>query len=394
MRVTSMLPDVQYELQQSQQNLSTALQQVSTGLRVNQLSDDPTASANMVRSLAASSAVDRYTSTGNTVLSTLQSADSALSSVVTSLNSALSLGTQGANGTMNSADRTGVATQIQAVLSNVVAQANTSFQGSYVFAGTASTTPPFVQASSSYTSSATTLSAATPLTAGASTTLSDAQTGQSFTFKAAAGDTVATLTQAVAGAVAAGTLSAGTSVSTSASGGLAIASTTGVVATSTDAALGSLSATPGTSIPTAYAYVGNNGTNTVAVGDNLTVAGNLSGSQVFTSGANVIQSLGNLITALQSGTSAQIGTAAQSINTALNFVSQQRIPLGNSISQINSQETYLAQDTVTLTAQQNALVGVNLAEAATNLSQAELNNSAMLAAAAKVVPQTLLDYLK
>jgi len=394
MRVTSMLPNVQYELQQSQQNLSTALQQVSTGLRVNQLSDDPTASANMVRSLAASSAVDRYTSTGNTVLSTLQSADSALSSVVTSLNSALSLGTQGANGTMNSADRTGVATQIQAVLSNVVAQANTSFQGSYVFAGTASTTPPFVQASSSYTSSATTLSAATPLTAGASTTLSDAQTGQSFTFKAAAGDTVATLTQAVAGAVAAGTLSAGTSVSTSASGGLAIASTTGVVATSTDAALGSLSATPGTSIPTAYAYVGNNGTNTVAVGDNLTVAGNLSGSQVFTSGANVIQSLGNLITALQSGTSAQIGTAAQSINTALNFVSQQRIPLGNSISQINSQETYLAQDTVTLTAQQNALVGVNLAEAATNLSQAELNNSAMLAAAAKVVPQTLLDYLK
>jgi len=394
MRVTSMLPNVQYELQQSQQNLSTALQQVSTGLRVNQLSDDPTASANMVRSLAASSAVDRYTSTGNTVLSTLQSADSALSSVVTSLNSALSLGTQGANGTMNSADRTGVATQIQAVLSNVVAQANTSFQGSYVFAGTASTTPPFVQASSSYTSSATTLSAATPLTAGASTTLSDAQTGQSFTFKAAAGDTVATLTQAVAGAVAAGTLSAGTSVSTSASGGLAIASTTGVVATSTDAALGSLSATPGTSIPTAYAYVGNNGTNTVAVGDNLTVAGNLSGSQVFTSGANVIQSLGNLITALQSGTSAQIGTAAQSINTALNFVSQQRIPLGNSISQINSQETYLAQDTVTLTAQQNALVGVNLAEAATNLSQAELNNSAMLAAAAKVAPQTLLDYLK
>jgi flagellar hook-associated protein 3 len=394
MRVTSMLPDIQSQLQQSQQNLATALQQVSTGLRVNQLADDPTASASMVRSLSASAAVDRYTSTGNTVLSTLQSADSALSAVVTSLNSALSLGTQGANGTMNAADRTGVATQIQAVLGSVVAQANTAFQGTYVFAGTASTAPPFVQASSSYTSSATTLTSATPLTAGASTTLSDAQTGQSFTFKAAAGDTVATLTQAVSAAVSAGTLSAGTTASVSATGGLAIASSSGVVASSTDAALGTLSATPGTTVANAYAYVGNNDTNSVAVGDNLSVAGNLSGSQVFTSGANVIQSLGSLVNALQTGTSAQIGGATQAISTALNFISQQRIPLGNNISQIDSQETYLAQETVTLTSQQNSLVGVNLAEAATNLSQAELNNSAILAAAAKVVPQTLLDYLK
>jgi flagellin-like hook-associated protein FlgL len=40
------------------------------------------------------------------------------------------------------------------------------------------------------------------------------------------------------------------------------------------------------------------------------------------------------------------------------------------------------------------LVGIDLATAATNLSQAQLNNSTVLAAAAKVMPQTLLDYLK
>jgi hypothetical protein len=34
-----------------------------------------------------------------------------------------------------------------------------------------------------------------------------------------------------------------------------------------------------------------------------------------------------------------------------------------------------------------------LATAATNLSQAELANSAVLAAASKVLPQTLLNYL-
>ena len=60
MRVANMLPDIQYQMQQSQQALATATEQVSTGLRVNQLSDDPAASANMVRSLAYSANVDQY----------------------------------------------------------------------------------------------------------------------------------------------------------------------------------------------------------------------------------------------------------------------------------------------------------------------------------------------
>ena len=48
MRVTNMVPDIQYAMQQSQTALSAALQQVSTGLRVNQPSDDPAAAAKMV----------------------------------------------------------------------------------------------------------------------------------------------------------------------------------------------------------------------------------------------------------------------------------------------------------------------------------------------------------
>jgi flagellar hook-associated protein 3 FlgL len=121
---------------------------------------------------------------------------------------------------------------------------------------------------------------------------------------------------------------------------------------------------------------------------------NLPGDQLFTSGTNVIGALGNLITALQSGTSAQIGAATATVSSALNGVSQQRIPLDTTISQLNSQESYLGQETVTLSTQQTSLVGISLAVAATNLSQAELTNSAVLAAAAKVLPQTLLDYLK
>jgi flagellin-like hook-associated protein FlgL len=78
----------------------------------------------------------------------------------------------------------------------------------------------------------------------------------------------------------------------------------------------------------------------------------------------------------------------------LTYVGQQRAPLDNAISQLNSQDSYLSQEKITLTTQQTALVGVNLADAATNLSQAQLVNSSVLAAAAKIMPQTLLDYLK
>jgi flagellar hook-associated protein 3 FlgL len=97
---------------------------------------------------------------------------------------------------------------------------------------------------------------------------------------------------------------------------------------------------------------------------------------------------------LQSGTLTDIGTATIAVSTALNYVSQQRVPLGNSIAQLNSQESYLNQETVTLSTQQTSLVGIDLATAATNLSQAETTNNAVLAAAAKVLPQTLLDYLQ
>ena len=60
---------------------------------------------------------------------------------------------------------------------------------------------------------------------------------------------------------------------------------------------------------------------------------------------------------------------------------------------MNSQDTYLQQETVTLASQQTSLIGVDEAKAATNLSQAETDNNAALAAAAKVMPDTLLNYL-
>jgi flagellar hook-associated protein 3 FlgL len=291
----NMVPNMLAAIQQSETNLQTALQQVSTGKSVNLPSDNPAAAADMVQNNIESANVDQYTQNISNVQSTVQNADSALSTVVSSLTQAISLGTEGANGTNSAANQQAIATQVQGILTGVVSQANLSYQGAYVFAGTASTTQPYTADSSS---------------------------------------------------------------------------------------------------PSGYTYNGNNDVNSVQVGDQLSVQVNLPGSQVFSNpNANVLGSLSSLVSALQSGNTSAIATATASVSAAMNYVSQQRVVYGNAESQLNAQETYLQQETVNLSSQATSLVGVDLAKAATTLSQAETANNAALAAAAKVVPNTLLNYL-
>jgi len=161
---------------------------------------------------------------------------------------------------------------------------------------------------------------------------------------------------------------------------------------------GTSTATPYTAdsaSPTGYTYNGNNDTNSVAVGDQMTVQVNLPGSQIFSNSSNnVLGSLSSLVTALQSGNSASIAKATTAVDSAVNYISQQQAFYSNAETQLTSQQTTLQQDTVTLSTQANNLIGVNEATAATNLSQAETDNSAALAAVAKVLPNSLLNYLE
>jgi flagellar hook-associated protein 3 FlgL len=152
--------------------------------------------------------------------------------------------------------------------------------------------------------------------------------------------------------------------------------------------------TADSSSPTGYTYNGNNDTNSVEVGDNLSVQVNLPGSQVFSNSRNsVIGALSSLVTALQSGSTSSISSATSAVTSAIGFLGQQQAFYSSAQGQLSAQETTLQQDTVTLTTQATNLVGVNEATAATELSQAETDNSAVLAAAAKVLPDTLLNYL-
>jgi flagellar hook-associated protein 3 FlgL len=116
----------------SEQKLTSEL---SSGLRVSSLSDDPVAAGQSSLLSTAISRDDTFVQTASSAQSLMQVADSALSSVVTQLTSAISLAVAGNNGTQNASDLTSLSQQLASIRDQVVSLANTSYQGTYIFAG-------------------------------------------------------------------------------------------------------------------------------------------------------------------------------------------------------------------------------------------------------------------
>jgi len=285
--------DLLAALWQTQQDQQTALQQLSSGKRVNQPSDDPAAAAIYSGNVATESRIDQYLQSVASLRALFQSADAALGSVVTALNQAITLGTEAANGDMNPDNLQQILQGVQGVQNQVLQLANTSFRGTYIFAGTATTTVPF-------------------------------------------------------------------------------ALNGGVVT-----------------------YNGNSGVNNVAIADGRTLEMNQAGDQIFQNASgDVFGSLQALITGLQNGDKTAIASATTAVGEALQRLNVQRTFYGNNLNQLNGDESALQQQNLNLKSQDNTLVGIDLAEAATNLSQAQTAHQATLSAAAQVLQPSLLDYLR
>jgi flagellar hook-associated protein 3 FlgL len=136
-------PNILTDLFQQQSQEQTYIQELATGLRVNEPSDDPAAAAADVENQALQSQTDQYLQNTSNLEGTLQTADSTLSSVVTALTTAISLGTQGASSGLSASNLQEIAQQVQNIQSQIVQLANTSYQGSYIFGGTATQSAPF-----------------------------------------------------------------------------------------------------------------------------------------------------------------------------------------------------------------------------------------------------------
>jgi flagellar hook-associated protein 3 FlgL len=117
--------------------------ELSSGLSVTSLEDNPTAVAQSVQ-LGSSIAVDdTFVQTASSEQSQLQVADSALGEVVTQVTSALSLAVQGSSGGLSASNLATIGQQLVGIRDQVLSLANSSYQGEYVFGGSVGSTAPF-----------------------------------------------------------------------------------------------------------------------------------------------------------------------------------------------------------------------------------------------------------
>ena len=125
--------------------------ELSSGYAVSSAADNPAATQNLVDLGSSLAAAQAYQSNLGNVQAEASSADTAIASAITLIQSAQSLATQGASSTMTAAQRRNLAVQVQAMQQQMVSLANTNTGGRFIFGGDQDQLPPYQYNASSAT---------------------------------------------------------------------------------------------------------------------------------------------------------------------------------------------------------------------------------------------------
>jgi flagellin len=172
------------ELTLTSNALSNTLEQLSSGSRINSGADDP-AGLSIANGLQANiSALTQSVSNANDGVGELQLADGALAQVTNLLNTAVTLATESATGTVSNGQRTAIQAQYASILAeiNQIGTA-TTYNGQSVFQS--GTEPDLNAADSANNGTTAPVSLDSALTVGDTTSVSAG--GVIFTYTAAAG---------------------------------------------------------------------------------------------------------------------------------------------------------------------------------------------------------------
>jgi len=270
-------------LDQAQSNEQQLSSELSGGVSITSLSENPVGAGQNVLLLNQIQQDDSFTASSSLVTGQLQVADSALGSVVSELTQAVTLATSANNGTMNASDVKSIGNQISGILDEVQSLANTSYEGQFIFAGGQTSTAPF-------------------------------------------------------------------STSTASS-------------------------------PRVTTYSGDEDVNYLELPNGQKIQLNVPGDQIFQgSGANsVFGALNALVADYSTGTvdTSQAVNDTEALGTALNFVSQQRVTVDNSITQLSAASSAVTNEETQLTTAQTDLMQADIPTVSTQLSLAETQQTAL-----------------
>lgn len=135
--------NTKYSLSMYSQRIAALQEQVASGARVNRASDDPGDAYRIMRLKAQSASLEQYERNVQEATRTLELGHSLISEVSNNLQSVLQKVEQAASGTYSDANRVVLGEDINSILDQVLALANTENLGQYVFSGANSHVKPY-----------------------------------------------------------------------------------------------------------------------------------------------------------------------------------------------------------------------------------------------------------
>jgi flagellar hook-associated protein 3 FlgL len=389
-----------------QSALAATQNQVTTGRRINVASDDPGGAGQMITLNHVLATNAQYSSNIDSATTRLSSEQTALSSAGNLLDSVRSMAIQGINGTLSSGDRAGMATQLGQLRDQLVQLANSSdSNGNALFAGTSSTTAPFVKDSSgavSYAGNDTTQMAS----AGPGLQVATSDPGSALFMNIPAGNGTFT---ASAGAANTGTLVVGansvtdpvawSSASGTSGGGYLLSFGTGGSWTAADANGNPVLDGGGNPVGGTYQDGGSISFNGMSVSMSGTPAAGDSVKVQASGRQDIFATIGNMITALQgSGSPTQLANTLsrqiESLDQTASSVTGTVVSIGGRLNTIGQQQSAYKDLAVTYQSTLSGVRDVDVYTAIGNLS----SQSAALQASQQVFAQlksmTLFNYIK
>lgn len=130
-------------IETSLDRLDTTQQQLSTGKRINQPSDDPSGSALVLKLNTTLSNLANYSNQVTDGTGWSQASTSALTDITNAAQTIRTLTVEASNGTQSAADMQASAQEVNQLIDQIKQDANSQYNGQYVFSGSATTTQPY-----------------------------------------------------------------------------------------------------------------------------------------------------------------------------------------------------------------------------------------------------------
>jgi flagellar hook-associated protein 3 FlgL len=381
------------QMQDLQSDLSKTQNDLATGKKLHNAADDPSGMAQVNQLNVQISASTQYVTNGNSVASTLQLEEQAMSDATNVLQSARDLAVEANNPALSSAQRADIAAQITQQLQNLMAIGNrVDGNNNPLFSGTATGTTPFSQSGIIVSYNGSNLVGQVQI--AANQRISAGDTGATVFMNIPAGNGTFTTSGALTN-TGTGSIGVGTVVTPSAwipdTYTIAFTSPTAYTVTNSLGVVGSgTNFQDGNSIPFNGIQVPITGT--PAAGDSFTVAkaGN----------ASVFSTLQGMVTTLSSTSlnsaqiASQLGGQLQQIDNAISNMSDVSASVGARLNAVTSSQGAAQTLQTNLTTSVSQISDVDYAAAITQLNTEEVSLQAAQSSYASIARLSLFNYLK